>query len=162
MLSLKLFDIEQEALRIPEREYDAVATMTSAEFQKICKHMTVFGDSVRILVTKEGATFKTLGDIGDGQVTCLANEEDMMQQDTKSSSSSSSSSIEIRLEEPVSLSFSLKYLNTFAKATSLSDRVRLCLSKDSPMMLEYRLGTEGEASPSFVRYFLAPKIEDDE
>ena len=157
VFGLKLLDIEQESLEIPEQEYGAVVTMKSEEFQRICKCMSVFGDTVQILVTKESTTFKTLGDIGNGEIICPVNEDDVMQQDTKHSSSS----VIIDLTKPVSLSFALSYLIKFSKATSLCDTVRLSLSKELPMALEYRVGMGDENSPSFIKYFLAPKIEDE-
>lgn len=110
----------------------------------------------------------------------------------------------IDMNEPVVLTFALRYLNSFTRATGLSPMVvrwpddawgRLCrptahvqssrwplrclrgprtifrhtgtlfpptlqqikLSKDLPVVVEYRIADMG-----FVRYYLAPKIEDEE
>lgn len=59
--------------------------------------------------------------------------------------------------EPVCLTFALRYLNNFAKATSLSPCVRIGLSKDVPVLVEYLVGDLGH-----MRFFLAPKIEEDD
>lgn len=61
----------------------------------------------------------------------------------------------ITMDEPVTLSFALRYLNTFAKGSSLCERVNLHLAKDSPCMIEYRIQGVG-----FLRYYLAPKVDD--
>ena len=61
------------------------------------------------------------------------------------------------MQEPVSLTFALRYLNLFTKATPLSDSVTLSMSKDVPLVVEYRIGDMG-----YIRYYLAPKIEEDE
>jgi proliferating cell nuclear antigen len=53
----------------------------------------------------------------------------------------------------VCLSFSLKYLVGFTKATGLSGQVRLSLSAEVPLLVEYAL-----ANNSYLRFYLAPKV----
>jgi proliferating cell nuclear antigen len=36
---MKLMDIDQEHLGIPDTQYDATITMSSAEFQRICRDL---------------------------------------------------------------------------------------------------------------------------
>ena len=55
------------------------------------------------------------------------------------------------------LTFALRYLNFFTKATPLSSSVTLSMSKDVPLVVEYRIGDMG-----YIRYYLAPKIEDED
>lgn len=62
-------------------------------------------------------------------------------------------SIEIDLTEPVSLTFSLKYLVNFCKASGLSSQVKLCLSSEVPLLVEY-----GLQNNSYLRFYLAPKV----
>lgn len=64
-------------------------------------------------------------------------------------------SIEIEMTEPVALTFSLKYLVNFCKASGLSDKVKLKLSSEVPLLVEYPL-TEG--TNSFLQFYLAPKV----
>lgn len=59
----------------------------------------------------------------------------------------------IELSEPVALTFSLKYLVNFCKASGLSGTVKLCLSNEVPLLVEYEL-----ASSSWLRFYLAPKV----
>ena len=63
----------------------------------------------------------------------------------------------IDLHEPVTLTFALRYLNSFAKATPLSPFVILSMSKELPIVVEYRIADMGH-----VKFYLAPKIEDEE
>jgi proliferating cell nuclear antigen len=62
----------------------------------------------------------------------------------------------IELQEPVSLTFALRYLNSFAKATPLASTVSLSLSKDLPIVVDYRIADMGS-----IKFYLAPKIDDD-
>lgn len=65
--------------------------------------------------------------------------------------------VEIDLSEPVALTFSLKYLVNFCKASGLSSQVKLSLSNEVPLLVEYALSNN-----SYLRFYLAPKIGDDE
>ena len=47
---IKLMDIDQEHLGIPETEYAATITMPSAEFQKICRDLIALSESGRLLI----------------------------------------------------------------------------------------------------------------
>ncbi|PYH96382.1 proliferating cell nuclear antigen [Aspergillus ellipticus CBS 707.79] len=143
---IKLMDIDQEHLAIPETEYAATVEMPSAEFQRICRDLNALSESVVIEATKEGVKFSCQGDIGSGSVTIRShtNVENPAQ------------NVSIDLTEPVALTFSLKYLVNFCKATSLSTKVSLCLSQEVPLLVEYGLGS------GHLRFYLAPKIGDEE
>ena len=56
----------------------------------------------------------------------------------------------------MSLNFALRYLTTFSKATSLSEKVKLSMAKDVPLVVEYAIQDMGH-----IRYYLAPKIDDE-
>ena len=63
----------------------------------------------------------------------------------------------IEMDEPVELTFAMRYLNFFCKAAPLSPTVTLSLSKDVPLVVEFKIENYG-----YVRYYLAPKIDEDE
>jgi proliferating cell nuclear antigen len=65
--------------------------------------------------------------------------------------------VTIDLEEPVSQSFAMGYLAQFCKATPLSSTVTLKLHEESPLVVEYPVGDMG-----YIRYFLAPKIDEED
>src|ERR1700704_4896508 len=95
---------------IPDTEYKCVVRMGSGEFQRIVREIGIMGDTVKISASKDGVKFSVQGDMGAGSIICKQNtsiddEEDQVQ---------------IKLEEEVALTFALRYLNFFAKATSLS------------------------------------------
>lgn len=58
--------------------------------------------------------------------------------------------------ETVVSTFALRYLNMFTKATSLSNKVKLHLSPEVPIVVEYPIESYGS-----IAYYLAPKIEED-
>merc|ERR1711935_1009750 len=130
---MKLMVIDSEHLGIPETDYCAEVTMPGGEFQKICRDLTTFGDTATIAATKEGVKFSVSGDIGTGNVTVRQNAAADKEQQTL-----------IELQEPVSLTFALRYLNFFTKATPMSDQVTLSLSKEVPLAVEYAVGEMGQ------------------
>ncbi|KAJ3213550.1 hypothetical protein HDU67_002760 [Dinochytrium kinnereticum] len=144
---LKLMTIDSEHLGIPDTEYDANVQMSSAEFQRICRDLSVLGDSVTIDVTKDGVKFSSSGDVGNGQVY-LRNESSIDESETAT---------KVAITQPVSLMFALKYLNNFTKATPLSDVVTISMSEEVPVLIEYNVGEVG-----YIRYYLAPKISEAE
>ena len=100
-----------------------------------------------ISATKEGVKFSVSGDLGSGNVTVRSSADVDTKEDEQTT---------IELQEPVQLTFALRYLNYFAKASPLSGSVTLSLSKDVPLMVEYKIEDMG-----YIRYYLAPKIEED-
>ncbi|PON87573.1 Proliferating cell nuclear antigen, PCNA [Trema orientale] len=144
---MKLMDIDSEHLGIPEAEFQAIVRMPSAEFARICKDLSTIGDTVVISVTKEGVKFSTRGDIGTANIVCRQNPSiDKPEEATI-----------IEMEEPVSLTFALRYMNSFTKATPLANQVTISLSADLPVVVEYRVAEMG-----YIRFYLAPKIEEEE
>ncbi|KAK4043683.1 proliferating cell nuclear antigen [Parachaetomium inaequale] len=139
---LKLMDIDQEHLGIPDTEYAATIAMPASEFKRITTDLMAMSESVTIDASKDGVKFSCQGDIGNGSVTLRQH----------SSVEKPNESIEIELSEPVSLTFSLKYLVNFCKAAALSTQVKICLSNEVPLLVEYTL-----AGSSYLRFYLAPK-----
>jgi len=146
-VELKLMDIDSEHLGSPDTEYAAVVKMSAGEFQRICRDLSTIGESVVIAATKDSIKFSTTGDVGSANVTCRQG----------STADKGENHVQIELQEPVTLTFALRYLSSFTKATPLSDTVVLSMSKDLPIMVEYRIADMGN-----IRFYLAPKIEDED
>ncbi|KAK9450397.1 proliferating cell nuclear antigen, N-terminal domain-containing protein [Limtongia smithiae] len=142
--ALKLMDIDQEHLGIPETDYAATVTLPSAEFQRICRDMQTLSESITIQCTKAGVKFSCDGDIGSGSVTLKPN----------ASADKPELATKIELSEPVSLTLSTKFLLNFCKATGLSNVVTLKLADENPILVEYPLAS------GHLRFYLAPKLEE--
>jgi len=144
---LKLLDIETDALGIPDTDYKSIIKMPANEFQKICSNLSTWGESVVIATKKNGVKFSVSGDLGSGNITIKQS----------SSDDDEANATTVMLNEEVSLTFALQKLVAFTKATSLSPSVTLSMSSDVPLVTEYVIADLG-----YVRYYLAPKIEDGE
>merc|ERR1712161_101302 len=95
----------------------------------------------------DGVRFSVSGDLGTGNVLLRANSTTDKEEDQ----------IVIDMEEPVELTFALRYLNFFTKATSLGPSVILSMSPEVPVVVEYPIEDTG-----YIKYYLAPKIDDNE
>lgn len=60
----------------------------------------------------------------------------------------------INAEEPVAMTFSMKFLNLFAKAAPLCKHVQLSMSVGVPLLVAYEIPEHG-----YIRYYLADHIE---
>ena len=137
----------------PDQDYNTNVKMSSAEFQRIVRDMTVLGDTCSIGCTKEGVKFSVSGDLGQGNITLRqTNSVDKEEE-----------AVTIEMDEPVELNFALRYLGFFTKASPLCPRVTISMSPDVPIVVAYNVGgekdTEGAGSLSF---YLAPKIDDEQ
>ncbi|KAE8681545.1 Proliferating cell nuclear antigen [Hibiscus syriacus] len=146
VFELKLIDIDGEHLGIPDVEYQAIVMMPSSEFARVCKDLASLGDTVVISVTKEGVKFSTAGDIGTTNI--------VLRQNTSVDKPEEATIIEIN--NPVLLTFALRYMNSFTKATLLSNTMSISLSSELPVVVEYKIAEMG-----YIRFYLAPKIEDE-
>jgi proliferating cell nuclear antigen len=144
---MKLMNLDAEHLGIPETDYSCVIKMPAGEFQRICRDLSQIGESVIICCTKEGVKFSATGDLGTGNVK-LAQTANVDKEEE---------AVIMEMQEPVTLTFALRYLNFFTKATPLSGQVSLSMSPEVPLVVEYKIGDMG-----YVRYYLAPKIEDEQ
>ncbi|KAF4718088.1 hypothetical protein FOZ63_026165 [Perkinsus olseni] len=143
---MNLMDIESEQLGVPDCEYSCEIKMKCSQFAKICRDLKdCGGENLRIDCDKNSVKFSMKC---DGHV--------------KSSSIKLEHDVEIThcREAVENLCFSLRYLLMFTnKACALSDDVTLRLSAETPLMIDYCVADSPEKG--FVRYFLAPKLDDE-
>uniref|UniRef100_A0A2R8ZIB0 DNA sliding clamp PCNA n=1 Tax=Pan paniscus TaxID=9597 RepID=A0A2R8ZIB0_PANPA len=129
---IKLMDLDVEQLGIAEQEYHYVVKMLSGEFA----NLSHIGDAVVISV-------ETLEMENKLSQTSTVNKEE--------------EAVTVEMNEPVQLTFALRYLNFLTKATPLSSMVTLNMSADIHLVVDYKIADMGH-----LKYYLAPKIEDEE
>ena len=141
----KLMNLDQKHLGIPETDYAAVIKMPSAEFQRIIKDLSQFGESIVISCTNEGVKFSVAGDIVVANINLAPTANVDKVEET----------VSIEMQKPVKLTFACQYLNMFTKASCLAPQVSLSMSPEVFLVLEYKIGDIGH-----IRYYLAPRIEE--
>ncbi|KXN74880.1 proliferating cell nuclear antigen [Conidiobolus coronatus NRRL 28638] len=145
---LKLMDIDIEHLGLPDTKYDCTVSMSSGEFQRICRDLGMLSENISIEIIKSQIKFSAKGEFGNGSVT-------LKQGSSSIDDNDSNTATVIDCEKPVNLTFSVKYLTHFAKAASISNTVTLSLTPDVPILVQFNIGEIGH-----LQYYLAPKIDD--
>jgi proliferating cell nuclear antigen len=127
---LKLLDIDETVMNLPDVEFDSVITMPSAFFQRLCRDMLNISDTM--IVRSSGGRL-TLGCHGDfaSQETVIGEADAGMCMSTRS-------------DRTIEGRFSLKYLSLFCKAANLSNTTELFLKEHYPLILKYNVASLGE------------------
>jgi proliferating cell nuclear antigen len=137
-----LMDIEVEHLSIPVIDYQAEMCMKSLSFSTMIQQLKGFSETVNIKCNEELIEF--ISDSSDtGSMTVEIPIDEL---------------VEFSIEEDCQLdmSFALSYLHQVCSYGKIIPQVQLKFHSDYPLLLEYVAGDGGS-----IKYFLAPKINDD-
>ena len=132
---LKLLDINEDILELPDIHMNVVTTLPAIDFQRITRDMSNLATEMEI--------------IRQGTQLILSCKVDYAEQQTI-------------IEFPDSVSktgniFSLKYINLFTKATNMCSSVQIMqdsTEEDRPIVFRYTTANLGD-----LKFYLAPKIE---
>merc|ERR1712066_415796 len=142
----RIADFDLKLMQIPEQHYKVIVKLPSSEFQKICRDLKEFGETMSMSASKEGIRFSVQGDIGTGNVMLKPRESEKAED-----------RVTLTVHEPVTATFALRYLVTFAKAAPLCGNVELGLGPDAPLLVKYNLEN---SENGFMQFYLAPKIDE--
>jgi proliferating cell nuclear antigen len=132
---LKLLDINEDVLGLPDVNMNVVTTLPSVDFQRITRDMGNLSNEMTII--REGNRLE------------LSCEGDFANQKTV-----------IEFPESVNRTgsiFSLKYINLFTKATNMCASVQLMqdsTNENMPIIFRYTIANLGD-----LKFYLAPKID---
>lgn len=136
--TLKLLDINEDILETPDLETNIITTLSSVDFQRICRDMGNLSNEIDIFRDGDKLELSCLGDFAN-QSTSIECPETW---DTR-----------------VGNTFSLKYINLFTKATSMCSSVQIMQHEDDnfmPIIFRYSIANLGE-----MKFYLAPKVSDE-
>ena len=133
---LKLLDINESKIEVPEVTMTTVTTLPSVDFQRLCRDMSNIGSEIQIRRHGMKISFTCDGD--------FANQETM---------------IDCQEESPdIAGLYSLRYLNIFTKATSMCSSVQIIQENGNRfLILKYNVANLGE-----LKFFLATKVSEDQ
>lgn len=139
--TLKLLEIENEGLTIPELEDMSIITLSSNYFNNIINDFNDIGTQLRfkILKDKEKISLKC-----DGEMTNLK----MILHDED---------IETTNLQDIELYYNIKHIQTFTKFYVLNSKIEINIKQDLPIILKYTIMDTG-----YMNYYIAPKLEDDD
>ena len=134
--ALKLLDINENQIEVPEMNMTTVTPMPSVDFQRICRDMYNIGSDIEIA--------------RDGKVLRLKCEGDFANQETE---------IQCTEESPrICGTYSLRYMNIFTKATSMCSTVQIMQEDNNRfLILKYNVANLGD-----LKFYLATKELEDQ
>ena len=138
---LKMLDISEEKLDIPDIIYDSVISMPSIDLQKYCRDLSVVSNQVNISSNSSKFILESVGDFATQKIIIGEAQNGL---------------IFSKKNQNVSETFDLKYLNSFTKSTNLCSTVEIFLKKEYPLVIEYNVANLGK-----LQFCLAPKLTDD-
>jgi len=149
IFELSLIDIDTQDLTIPEKEYEADIEMSAEKFREIVHQLSIFSDSVTFNCNEENIQLIAKGDLG--KMTAKIKEDDII-------------AYAIEEESQLAPTYGLSYVDKISAFSKVHPSVQIHCSANYPMKINYPLDEEDEAisdeNSSYIRFFLAPKIED--
>jgi proliferating cell nuclear antigen len=135
---LKLLDINEDQIEVPNIKMAVVTIMQSIDFQRICRDMNNLANDLEITRNSSQFIIKCQGDFANQETVIECSEEEGFKGEIKGV-------------------YSLKYLNLFTKATSMCASVQIMQEEDNRfMVLKYNVANLGE-----LKFYLATKSSDD-
>lgn len=141
---IPLIDIDTDTMSIPTIEYQAEFSLPSVNFNNLMNQLKMFGENMDV-------------DCSEDQIVLYSSSQDCGKM-----------SVEIKIDdlnsfsidegERLAMSFSLMYLYNISQFHKISKEVELKFKRDYPVQLVYNLGAENAS----LRFFLAPKIKDED
>lgn len=133
---LKLLDINETHIEVPDVKMSNITVIPSVDFQRLCRDMSNIGTDVEITRVDNYLKLKCDGD--------FANQETSIECPESSSY--------------ISGLYSLRYLNIFTKATSMCASVQIMQEKNNRfLILKYNVANLGE-----LKFYLATKVSESE
>jgi proliferating cell nuclear antigen len=132
---LKLLDINESRIEVPEIEMTTITTLPSTDFQRLCRDMSNIGTDIEITRAGKKIDFKCEGDFANQETSIECMEE----------------------SQKITGVYSLKYLNIFTKATSMCASVQIIQETGNRfLILKYNVANLGE-----LKFYLATKVSED-
>lgn len=136
---LKLLDLDDTILSIPDVSFDYVITMPCVDFQKYCRDLSSISETVLISSKGNVFTMEVEGDFACQKITI---------------GETSNGLVISKNESSVSGKFPLKYLNLFCKSSNLCSNIELYLKDSYPLILVFAVANLGN-----LKFALAPIID---
>lgn len=144
VVKLKLLDIDDSDISIPDTTPETIITMSSQELQRFFRDLLIVSDVLHVEACSKHLKLSCKGDFAD---KCIY---------IKGSSVENTTQMTCDNDKIVHGSFSLKYLNLFTKgSTNMCSVVEIMLKNDYPILIKYAVASLGH-----ITFCLAPKVDD--
>jgi len=132
---LKLLDIDEDHIQVPEVPLSVCTVMPSIDFQRICRDMNNLANEISVTRIDDRFVFSCEGDFANQETTISCTDV---------------------VDTTYSGTYSLKYLNIFTKSTGMCSNVQILQEEGNRfLVLQYNVANLGD-----LKFYLATKVED--
>lgn len=132
---LKLLDINENRIEVPDVMMSTITTLPSSDFQRLCRDMSNLGSEIEIKRIGKMLHLRFTGDFANQETSIECHED----------------------SQEITGLYSLKYLNIFTKATSMCASVQIIQETGNRfLILKYNVANLGE-----LKFYLATKVSED-
>ena len=132
---LKLLDINENRIEVPDVMMSTITTLPSSDFQRLCRDMSNLGSEIEIKRIGKMLHLRCTGDFANQETSIECHED----------------------SQEITGLYSLKYLNIFTKATSMCASVQIIQETGNRfLILKYNVANLGE-----LKFYLATKVSED-
>ena len=143
--SVPLMDIDSELLQVPEVDYDIFININTKSFTTMVSQLEIFNDVVELDYNSDELSLNGDGDNGKIRIVL------------KDAKNNNLNKCEIQNVNNLKLSYSIKYISNFCSFSKINSKVNIMFRDGMPMVVHYELE---ESENSYVKFYLAPKIDD--
>jgi len=133
--TLKLLDIDEQLLHIPNIEFDSILTIPSSDFQNHIRDLSSISNEITIKTSEDSIILDVDGDFASQSIK-------INHRCTTVTTGKSSETIN---------KFNLKYLLLFTKSSNLCNTIELYLKSNFPIIILYNVANLGQ-----LKFCLAP------
>ena len=134
--TLKLLDIDENLLHIPNIEFDSILTIPASDFQNHIRDLSVISNEITIKTDEESIILEVDGDFASQSIKI----------------NKKSTNITLDRSKETCNTFNLKYLLLFTKSSNLCNTIEVYLKSNFPIIILYDVANLGQ-----LKFCLAPK-----
>lgn len=144
---IPLIDIDADIMAIPAINHQAEFTLSSYHFSTVINQLSMFGDTLEIECSEEQIMMSSHS-IEQGKMSVEIKIDDI-------------SSYIIDENGKLNISYSLSYLHNICLYNKISKEIEIKVSPNYPVQIIYDLGAVVGGENAQIKFYLAPKIEDE-
>lgn len=134
--TLKLLDIDENLLHIPNIDFDSILTIPASDFQTHIRDLSAISNEITIKTDEESIILEVDGDFASQSIKI----------------NKKSTAITLDRSKETCNTFNLKYLLLFTKSSNLCNTIEIYLKSNFPIIILYNVANLGQ-----LKFCLAPK-----
>jgi len=134
--TLKLLDIDENLIHIPNIEFDSILTIPASDFQNHIRDLSVISNEITIKTDEDSIILEVDGDFASQSIKI----------------NKKSTAITLDKSSETCNTFNLKYLLLFTKSSNLCNTIEVYLKSNFPIIILYNVANLGQ-----LKFCLAPK-----